>query len=75
MRLSPFLLGCLAETMIYAVLAASAIAFAPPSSLHHATAMRASSVTMAAEAPLSRREALFGAAAVTGAPATPMLLD
>merc|ERR1719393_201565 len=53
--------------MIYAVIAASAIAFAPPASLHHASAVRSVSVTMSAEAPLSRREALFGAAAAAAA--------
>merc|ERR1719453_775458 len=54
--------------MIYAVLAASAIAFAPPASVHHASVVRPVSVTMSAEAPLvSRREALFGAAAAVAA--------
>lgn len=55
--------------MIYAVLAASAIAFAPPASLHQASAVRSVSVTMSAEAPLvGRREALFAAAAFAAAP-------
>jgi len=50
--------------MIYAVLAASAVAFAPPASIHHATVVRSTvSPVMSADAPLSRREALFGAAA------------
>jgi len=47
--------------MIYAVVAASAIAFAPPASLHHATAVRASTPVMA-EQSFGRRE-LFAAAA------------
>jgi len=46
--------------MIYTVFAASAIAFAPPASVHHASVVRPVSVTMLADAPLSRREALFG---------------
>jgi len=54
--------------MIYAVLAASAIAFAPPASLHQATAVRATApVTMLAEAPVTRREALFSVAAAATA--------
>mmetsp|Transcript_19279 Transcript_19279/g.49320 ORF Transcript_19279/g.49320 Transcript_19279/m.49320 type:complete len:193 (+) Transcript_19279:31-609(+) len=54
--------------MLYAVIAASAIAFAPPASLHHATAVRSpAAVTMS----VGRREALFGVAAAAVA-ATPL---
>jgi len=49
--------------MIYAVLAASAIAFAPPASIHQAVAVRSTPVTMTADVSMGRREALFGAAA------------
>lgn len=49
--------------MLYAVVAASAIAFAPPASLHHASSVR-SSVTMSADC--SRRE-LFSTVAAAAA--------
>ena len=51
--------------MIYAVIAASAIAFAPPASLHHATAVRASTPLMT-EVQFGRRE-LMGVAAAGAA--------